>query len=361
MRRTFLILCGVAIGLCMGGPLAASPDTAPHAQSVGSAVTDSTATVAPPAAHAVAETAGEAHGAPAHGAEGAHGAATDVGGIVKGVMEHHLTDNTHMELPLLPIDLSGLRIRLPFLDGLYQATRTGNPLINWMSQDPNGKAYLQVTKHMVFMALAFVLVLILLLVARRSAGSAAPRGLGNLVEVFILFIRDEVVLPNTGEEGRPYLPFFLTVFFFILTMNLLGLVPFGSSATGNLSVTAGLALCAFGMMQVAGMRAHGVFGHFKGLMPHGVPLFVAPILLPIEFLGMFTKPFALCVRLFANMMAGHAVIAAFSGLIVVPVLALTNLPVTVAIGLLELFVAFLQAYIFTMLTAIFSGSFIHQH
>lgn len=354
MTRTFLILCVWSLGLLAGGELGAS--TAPA---------DSAALASPPAhVAAAAPEAPTAHGeSAAAGGHGAHGEAADtsVGGVIKSSMEHHLTDNTHLELPLKSFDLSGLRIRLPFLDGVYQATREGNPLVTWMSQDPDGKAYLQVTKHLVFMALAFVLVTVLLLFARRSAGSAAPRGVGNLVEALILFVRDDVVLPNTGEEGRRYLPFFLTVFFFILTMNLLGLIPFGSSATGNLSVTAGLALCAFGMMQVAGMRAHGVWGHFKGLMPHGVPVFVAPILLPIEFLGMFTKPFALCVRLFANMMAGHAVIAAFTGLIVVPVLALTNLPVVVAIGLLELFVAFLQAYIFTMLTAIFSGSFIHQH
>jgi F-type H+-transporting ATPase subunit a len=293
-----------------------------------------------------------------------HGEAAEegIGGIVKEVMQHHLTDSAHLQLPLIPeIDLSRLRIPLPFLDGVYRATREGNPLVSWMVQSEDGHAYLMLSKHLVFMCLAIALLLLLLLAARRSAGSAAPRGAGNLVEAFVVFIRDGVVLPNTGEEGRPYLPFFLTVFFFILTMNLLGLVPFGSSATGNLSVTAGLALCAFGMMQWAGIRAHGLGGHLKGLMPHGVPLFVAPILLPIEFLGMFTKPFALCVRLFANMMAGHAVIAAFMGLIVVPVLALTNVPVAVAIGLLELFVAFLQAFIFTMLTAIFTGSFIHQH
>jgi len=312
--------------------------------------------------HPDAVEAAAGHGADTQGghAAGGHGGG-GVGDVVRGVMQHHLTDSDHLELPLVSFDLSGLVIPLPFLDGVFQATGNDTPLINWMVKSDDGRAYLMLSKHMIFITVAFVLVLLLLLAARRTAGSPAPRGVGNLVESLIVYIRDGVVLPNTGEEGRPYLPFFLTVFFFILTMNLLGLVPFGSSATGNLSVTAGLALCAFGMMQVAGIRAHGLAGHLKGLMPHGVPLAVAPILLPIEFLGMFTKPFALCVRLFANMMAGHAVIAAFVGLIVVPALALTNLPVVVAIGLLELFVAFLQAYIFTMLTAIFSGAFIHQH
>ena len=355
MPRLILTLC------CLGGLLAgpASAVVATHDSthaSVPQATAAPSAPEAAPGEHAASGGHGEAGGG--HGAEGP----LSVGDRVKEVMQHHLTDSAHLQLPFIPeIDLSGLRIPLPFLDGFFQATRQGTPLINWMSKAEDGHAYLMITKHLVFMGVAFVLLLILLIAARRTAGSAAPRGAGNLVEAFIVFIRDEVVLPNTGEEGRPYLPFFLTVFFFILTMNLLGLVPFGSSATGNLSVTAGLALCAFGMMQVAGIRSHGLGGHLKGLMPHGVPLFVAPILLPIEFLGMFTKPFALCVRLFANMMAGHAVIAAFTALIVVPWLALTNIPVAVAIGLLELFVAFLQAFIFTMLTAIFSGAFIHQH
>ncbi len=301
------------------------------------------------------------HGHDAHAEAAAHGGEMGVGEVVKGVMEHHLVDSGHLELPLLDIHLDQALIPLPFLDGFYQSTSDGNPLINWMVKDEEGRAWFMFSKHMVFMSLAFVLVLLMMLVARRTAGTASPKGIGNLVEFFIIFLRDEVILPNTGEEGRRFLPFFLTVFFFILFMNLLGMVPWGASATGNLSVTAGLALCAFGLMQWAGIREHGFFGHLKGLMPHGVPLAVAPILVPIEFLGMFTKPFALCVRLFANMMAGHAVIAAFMGLIIVPALALANIPVMVAISILELFVAFLQAYIFTMLTAIFTGAFIHQH
>ena len=311
---------------------------------------------AAPAGHGDAPAA---HGEAAGGHGGGHGESG--GEKVRHVIEHHLTDATKLELPFLHVDLSKWKIRAPFLDGFHAATETGNPLINWMVKDASGKAFIPVTKHLVFMWLAFALVLIVMLAARRTAGSAAPKGVGNFIEVFILFIRDEVVLPNTGEEGRRFMPFFLTVFFFILFMNLLGMVPFGSSATGNLSVTAGLALCAFALMQWAGIREHGFWGHYKALMPHGVPIAIAPILVPIEFLGLFTKPFALCVRLFANMMAGHAVIAAFLGLILVPLIALASVPVSVAISMLELFVAFLQAYIFTMLTAIFAGSFIHQH
>lgn len=353
----FLSTLVITLGLLAGPLLAEEGAHAPTTPASGAAVEAAPAHGdAPPAESATT------HGESA-GGHGGHGEAApgDVGAVVKAGMQHHLTDSGHLELPLVSFNLDNLRIPLPFLDGVRSSTGNNTPLINWMVKDEDGHAYLMFSKHLIFLTLAFVIVLVVMLFARRSAGSASPRGIGNVVEALIVFLRDEVVLPNTGKEGRPYMPFFLTVFFFILTMNLLGLIPFGSSATGNLSVTAGLALCAFGMMQVAGMRAHGVLGHFKGLMPHGVPVFVAPILLPIEFLGMFTKPFALCVRLFANMMAGHAVIAAFIGLIVVPVLALTNLPVVVAIGMLELFVAFLQAYIFTMLTAIFSGSFIHQH
>jgi len=303
----------------------------------------------------------------AAGGAGTHGTAAEEhaehtgGELVRHTIEHHLTDSRELELPGLHMDLEHFRIRAPFLDGLHAATAEGNPFIAWMVDSRSGEAYIPVTKHMVFMWIAFILLILFLLAARRTAGTERPRGIGNLVETFIIFIRDEVVLPNTGKEGLHYMPFFLTVFFFILCMNLMGMVPFGVSSTGNLSVTAGLAISAFFLIQWAGVRAHGFTGHFRSLLPQGVPLAIAPILVPIEFLGMFTKPFALCVRLFANMMAGHAVIAAFMGLILVPVIAFVSVPGSVAISLLELFVAFLQAYIFTMLTAIFVGASIHQH
>jgi F-type H+-transporting ATPase subunit a len=155
------------------------------------------------------------------------------------------------------------------------------------------------------------------------------------------------------------------VFFFILFCNLLGLVPYGGTATGNVTVTAALALIALAMIQVSGIKQHGLIPHLQNLVPHGIPLWLLPIMIPVEIMGQFTKPFALCIRLFANMIAGHIVIFSFLGLIFIFESILVS-PISVAfalfISLLEIFIAFLQAYIFTMLTSLFMGMSIHpQH
>ncbi|MCK9409453.1 MAG: F0F1 ATP synthase subunit A [Bacteriovoracaceae bacterium] len=215
-----------------------------------------------------------------------------------------------------------------------------------------------ITKHVFFMWLASaVLILVLSWVARKNLKNRVPKGFGNLVEVFVVFVRDEIVLPNMGKGGLKYLPYLLTNFFFILVMNLLGLIPYGASATGNVSVTAGLAIIAFIMIQLSAIRAQG-FGHYLAHLTGGVHWALWPIMIPIEVLGLFTKPFALCIRLFANMTGGHIVILALIGLIFVfKSLAVAPVSVTFALGIymLELFVAFLQAYIFTMLTSLFMG------
>ncbi len=223
---------------------------------------------------------------------------------------------------------------------------------------------LSITKHVVFLWIAaLVLLLLLSTAARGNSSRTVPRGLGNLVEVFIVFIRDEVVLPTIGREGLRFLPFFLTLFFFILVCNLLGLVPYGSTATGNVNVTAGLAIISFFFIQIAGIMKNGFFGYFKGLIPHGVPVFVLPVMIVVEFIGLFTKPFALCIRLFANMTAGHIVILSLISLIFTFGTILVA-PVSVAfalfINLLEIFIALLQAYIFTMLSSLFVSLAVHQ-
>ncbi|MFZ4620177.1 MAG: F0F1 ATP synthase subunit A [Bacteroidota bacterium] len=217
---------------------------------------------------------------------------------------------------------------------------------------------LSLTKHVVFLWLAAVILIVTLsIVARKNTKNRVPKGLGNLVEVFVLFVRDEIVVPNMGKAGLKYLPYLLTNFFFILVMNLLGLIPYGASATGNVSVTAGLAIIAFFMIQISAIRAQG-FGHYLAHLTGGVHWALWPIMIPIEVLGLFTKPFALCIRLFANMTGGHIVILALIGLIFVfKSLAVAPVSVAFALGIymLELFVAFLQAYIFTMLTSLFMG------
>jgi F-type H+-transporting ATPase subunit a len=223
---------------------------------------------------------------------------------------------------------------------------------------------MSLTKHVVFLWLAAVLLIIALAIAaRKNKRQTVPTGFGNLVEIFVVFVRDEIVIPNMGEGGIRYLPYLLTTFFFILLMNLFGLIPYGASATGNVSVTAGLAIIAYIMIQAAAIRAQG-FGHYLAHFTGGVHWALWPIMVPIEILGTFTKAFALCVRLFANMTAGHIVIVSLLGLIFVfgrisPVLgyavSMPSVLFTLGINCLELFVAFLQAYIFTMLTSLFMG------
>jgi F-type H+-transporting ATPase subunit a len=157
----------------------------------------------------------------------------------------------------------------------------------------------------------------------------------------------------------------MSMFFFILFCNLLGMVPFGATATGNIAVTATLALTTLAMINISGIRHHGVGPYVKSLIPHGLPVWLVPLMFPIEVLGLLTKSFALCIRLFANMIAGHIVILAFMGLIFLfgsLLVAPVSVAAAVGMSMLELFVAFLQAYIFTLLSAIFIGGAVHpQH
>ena len=223
---------------------------------------------------------------------------------------------------------------------------------------------ISITKHVVFMWLALViLVVTFIFVARSYRKSLIPRGITNLTEVLIVFVRDEIARPTIGKGNERFLPYLLTAFFFILTCNFLGLIPYGSTATSNIAVTATLATISFIVIQVGGMMKNGVVGYFKGLIPHGIPMWLLPIMLVVELLGLFTKPFALAIRLFANMTAGHIVIMALLGLIfilhtyvVVPV----SISFALFIFLLEILVALLQAYIFTMLSGLFIGMAVHQ-
>jgi F-type H+-transporting ATPase subunit a len=237
-----------------------------------------------------------------------------------------------------------------------------------------------ITKHVLFMMIAAVLVAILLIVAgmdakrERAAGAQrGPKGAANVVEAFILFLRDEVALKNIGHGGEKYVPYVVTVFFFILFCNLLGLLPWGASPTGNVSVTAALAIMTFLVVEVSGMKALGPAGYAKTIffVPHGVTGVMKVIMLiimpPVEFLSKLTKPFALTIRLYANMTAGHAVVLALTGLLVMAGLgsalwiAPAPLLMAIAIMVLEVFVALLQAYIFAMLTAVFIGLIRHAH
>ncbi|HYS70178.1 MAG TPA: F0F1 ATP synthase subunit A [Gemmatimonadaceae bacterium] len=224
------------------------------------------------------------------------------------------------------------------------------------------------TRHVVALWVAALLCILTTLLAlrahnRRTSQGRAPSGLGNGLEALVLYLRNEVVLPNVGPHGNAYVPYLLTLFFFILFANLLGLIPYGATATGNISVTATLAVVTFFVIEGAGIKSQGrAYINTIVFWPHdmslGMKLFISPILTPIEIIGKFTKPFALAIRLFANMISGHVVLLAlisliftFASWILVPV------PIAIALGIsmLELFVAFLQAFIFTLLSSVFIG------
>ncbi|HKJ91756.1 MAG TPA: F0F1 ATP synthase subunit A [Longimicrobiales bacterium] len=234
------------------------------------------------------------------------------------------------------------------------------------------------TKHVVFLLLAAALVLIVMLLTAwrmKRVGPGAPKGFASVIEAMTLFVRDEVVMKNIGRGGQPYVPFITTLFFFILFANLLGLLPWGSTPTSNISVTGALALLSFIAIEVSGFLALGPRKYMKtifyappGMGPVGGGLMML-IMTPVEFLGKLAKPFALAIRLFANMTAGHLVILAFIGLILLALplgagsLVIIPGPIVMAVSImvLEILVALIQAYIFAMLTAVFIGLIRHAH
>jgi F-type H+-transporting ATPase subunit a len=226
------------------------------------------------------------------------------------------------------------------------------------------------SKHLVFLLLvALVVIVVAQLAVRSYRGGRVPRGIGAAVESLVVFVRDEVAEPNIGHgDGARFTPLLCSFFFFILAAALVGLLPFSATSTGNIAVTLALATVSFAAQQWAGISKYGIVGHFKSLVPPGMPLLLLPIMIPVEILGMFTKPFALTVRLFANMLAGHMVITTL--LLLIPLMgqlhwlagvAMTpiSLVLAVFIMMLEVLVAFIQAYIFTLLSAIFIGMYAH--
>lgn len=214
-----------------------------------------------------------------------------------------------------------------------------------------------------FQVAAVLLVLILFSGVPGYVRTGRGDKLSRLLTGFAMWVRDEMVYPEMGKElGRKFLPYFLSVFFFILFMNLLGLVPFMHTATGNIAVTASLAFMTFLVMQISGIREQGLVHYAKNIVPPGIPLWLYPIMLPVEILGMLTKPFALTIRLFANMTAGHVVILSLFGLLFFfksIFIAPAVLGFVLFVDALELLVAFLQAYIFTFLSILFVNACAH--
>jgi len=225
------------------------------------------------------------------------------------------------------------------------------------------------TKHAVFLVLAAALVALVFLytsrvVARAQAAGRPPRGFAAAMEATVLYIRQEVILANVGPHGEGYVNYLLTVFFFILTCNLLGLLPWSATPTSNIAVTGAMAGVSLVVIEISGMRALGLKGYLGTIffLPEGLPTLLKPLMLvimtPIEIIGKLAKPFALAVRLFANMTAGHVVVLALIGLTFFFQSYLVGVAASVmatGIMLLELFVAFLQAFVFTLLTSVFIG------
>jgi F-type H+-transporting ATPase subunit a len=263
----------------------------------------------------------------------------------------HVLDNTRIEIPWWSSNYT-YEIQLPSIAGI------------------------QITRFMVMELIAAALVVAVLVpVVRHIARNPVSRGwFMNMIEAILMFIRDEVARPAIGGHGADrFLPYLWTVFFFVLFNNLLGMIPGGASPTGNVNVTFVLALMTLVVVVGAGMREMGVAGFWVGLVPHlDVPKPMQPpllgLMLVIEVAGLLIRHIVLAVRLFANMFAGHVVLAVILGFIVMAyssvgfyVVAPASIAGVVALSLLELFVAFLQAYIFTFLSALFIGMAVHPH
>ena len=262
-----------------------------------------------------------------------------------------------------------------------------------------------ITKHVLMLwIVAFVVSVSILIPVRKylSSGSSVPTGWMNAIEAIVKFIRDSIAKPNVGEKWvMTWAPVLLTFFFFILFANGIGMVPIfdvlglvnrfilgvpysdshnaingmlhgGVTATGNFNVTGALATVTFFSIMTAGILAHGFIKHWKNLVPHGLAWPVYIILIPIEVMGLFVKPFALTMRLAANMTGGHIALLAllslmaifgemFSSAVAGIGVSLIAVPMAAAIAGLEIIVVLVQAYVFTLLTAVFIGMAIHVH
>jgi len=264
---------------------------------------------------------------------------------------------------------------------------------------------MSVTKHVLMLWIVVVSVALFVILPVQQfikQKKLIPSGVMNLLEIVVTFVRDTIVKPNVGPKwANNWAPLILTFLFFIFFANAIGMLPIfdllgvinrfilhvpaddghnfingllhgGATATGNFNVTAALAIITFFSIIIAGVRAHGFIQHWKNLVPHGLPAFVYVILIPIEIIGMFVKPFALTMRLAANMTGGHIALLAilsfmaifadmfhsvFAGIGV----AIISVPMAAAISGLEIIVVIVQAYVFTLLSAVFIGMAINVH
>ncbi|HMP78906.1 MAG TPA: F0F1 ATP synthase subunit A [Pirellulaceae bacterium] len=281
---------------------------------------------------------------------------------------HHVQDATYFEAPKFLTPGGTGHFDIPQIVGKE------SHLLSWGDQVLlTGR----ITKFMILELVAALLVIgAFVWLAKRIRSGQKPRGrTWNLLEALVVFVRDNIARPSIGEhDAHRFLPFLLTLFFFILVLNLLGMIPFLGSATGAIAVTAIFAISTFLVVIGSGMKRLGVVGFAKAQVPHmelhpAMAIALVPGLWCLEVFGLLVKHFVLSIRLFANMFAGHLVLGVFIGLIGVAAastwLFITATPLIVlaaiALSMLELFVAFLQAYVFTCLAALFIGAAIHPH
>jgi len=221
--------------------------------------------------------------------------------------------------------------------------------------------HVSITEHMILMWIVSILMLVLFPVLLRLKGKRVY----SAFEAVVLFVRDEIVISTMGESGKKYTPYFCTLFFMILLLNLIGMIPYSKTATGNISITFGFALTTFLLVNFMGIKSQGVKNYMKSFVPEGLPGFLNPFIFVLEVLSLITKTIALAVRLFANMIAGHTVIICFISLIFI--IAKMNvyfgiftifpsIIMSLFVSLLEILIIFIQAFIFTFLTALFTGT-----
>lgn len=292
--------------------------------------------------------------------------------------DHHELNMFFQHMPVLPVILvdNGVHVYAnehAMEDAGVFTMHEGHPVRKDTGEHPAWDQ--SVTNFVVYEWIAMAVVILLFSVAGRRYKQqplAAPRGIQNVLESVVLYIRDEIVGPNVGTPARTnrLMPYIMSLFFFILFLNLFGLLPGNHAATGALGVTMALAITAFGVVNYIAIKDAGIKAWLHHLLG-GAPVYLAPIMIPIELVSLITKPFALMIRLFANMTAGHIVLLSLVGLIfffsqdmgalVGSFVAPVSVLFSVFIYLLELLVAFLQAYIFSMLTSVFVGLALGDH
>ena len=314
---------------------------------------------------------------------------SDIKAVVKETIAHHLadsyefhvTDGFGFPLPVILLD-DGLKVfsSSRFSHGHSVAEVNGSHYIQHHNKiyktDANGSLTFDehhnptnampldfsITKNvfMIFVMAVFMVVLFGRM-AKSYGSDNIPKKAGRFLEPIVIYVRDEIAIPNIGEKHyKKYMSYLLTVFFFIWFLNLVGMTPLGINVTGNIAITFSLALMTFIITQVSGKKDYWMHIFW---MP-GVPVVLKPVMAIIELIGLFVKPFSLMIRLYANMLAGHVVLMSIIGLIFVFGSWLVSpafFGLTLVLSLLELLVAALQAYIFTMLAALYFGSAVEEH